>query len=95
MNRENRSQIDELEIKNKLLNDKLNGQIFQHATMYKEQTMNALAQSRCAHPEQKRSMSPLRNHSNDRCGAGNTDSAFARSPLGVKRNYNVQPSSYV
>ena len=62
--------------------------------------MNALKQSRGASNDPK-SMSPLRNSSNgppmssaiNSYGmGGNTDSAFARSPLGVKRVNNPQPS---
>jgi len=54
--------------------------------------MNALMQSRHGHGDVKRSMSPLRNTSNDRIAGGNAESAFARSPLGVKRTSVVQPT---
>ena len=35
-NRDNKARIEELEMKNRLLNEKLNGKIFQHATAYRE-----------------------------------------------------------
>eukprot|EP00353_Schmidingerella_taraikaensis_P007798 CAMPEP_0185576578 /NCGR_PEP_ID=MMETSP0434-20130131/7477_1 /TAXON_ID=626734 ORGANISM="Favella taraikaensis, Strain Fe Narragansett Bay" /NCGR_SAMPLE_ID=MMETSP0434 /ASSEMBLY_ACC=CAM_ASM_000379 /LENGTH=121 /DNA_ID=CAMNT_0028193839 /DNA_START=1014 /DNA_END=1379 /DNA_ORIENTATION=+ len=59
--------------------------------------MNALMQSRCTNGEH-RSQSPMRNSSNGPVGinsyamGGTNDSAFARSPLGVKRVATVQPS---
>ena len=67
------SAIEDLEMKNRLLVDKLNAQIYKQATSYKEKTLNALNRGRDG-----QSHSPLR-----ASGIGGTqgDSAFARSPL--------------
>ena len=90
--------MEELELKNKSLNDRLNGQIYQQASKYKEKTMNALMNSK--HGE-RGSYSPLRSSSNGAAApisyglAGNNESAFARSPLGGKRIANAPPRYHV
>jgi len=90
-----RDNIEDLEMKNRLLVDKLNAQIYQQASVYKEKTMEALM-TRC--PHNGGSGSPLRSSSqgyqapNPNYMPSTTDSAFARSPLGAKRVSNIQPS---
>lgn len=90
-NQSQRATIDELEIKNRLLNDKLHAQIYQQASSYKEKTMGALNRGKNSNSQNERphgSTSPLRNSSNGRnagYGLGNNESAFARSPLQVNR----------
>ena len=99
------AEIEELELKNRQMLDKLNAHIYQQASQYKEKTMNALNRGK----ENKDTLmgpggppnnaSPLRNNSN---GPGGTyggflnpnESAFARSPLQVNRVQN-QPPYYV
>ena len=88
-----RENIEDLEMKNRLLVDKLNAQIYQQASVYKEKTIGVL-QNRCAHNGGVGS--PIRTASgmsypaaNPNYLAGANDSAFARSPLGVKRVSNI------
>ena len=97
-NSNNESAIRDLEIKNRLLVDNLNAQIFRQASVYKEKTMNALHRGATSHNNLNgshnygQSSSPLRASSNGRntaAGLGQNDSAFARSPLQVSRVANV------
>ena len=44
--RDNRAAIEDLEMKNRLLVDKLNSQIYQQAASYKEKTLTALQRGR-------------------------------------------------
>ena len=66
--------IDDLEFKNRKLIEKLNSQIYDHATQYKEKTMNALLKQSGASHER---VTPSRVDSNP----PPVESAFARSPL--------------
>lgn len=93
-NRQQRITIEDLEMKNRLLVDKLNNQIYQQAAIYKEKTINALSRGRSDD-----GLSPMRDYGNNRApnnsnvyGLGN-ESAFARSPLGNRGS--VQPSYHV
>ena len=98
--------IEELEIKNRLLVDKLNNQIYQQASMYKEKTIEVLNRGHAINGGgrvEENSTSPLRSNSNGRpinptygIMSGQNEPGFARSPLQVnKRPPNVQPSFYV
>ena len=101
--------IEELEIKNRLLVDKLNNQIYQQASMYKEKTIEALnrghANNGIGGRGDENSTSPLRSSSNGRpagnpaygiLSGGQNEPGFARSPLQVNNRIpNVQPSFYV
>ena len=93
--RQNLLAIEDLEMKNRLLVDKLNAQIYNQASQYKEKTLNALNRGKDG-VGAGTSASPLRNSSNGRSGPGATyggagqNDAFARSPLQVSRV--TQPS---
>lgn len=86
-NRAHKAAIEDLEMKNRLLVDKLNAQIYQQAAIYKEKTMHALSKVRSdgshSPAPQNRDLLNSRGHqlSNNVYGLGN-ESAFARSPLG-------------
>jgi hypothetical protein len=90
-----KASIEDLEMKNRLLVDKLNSQIYQQASVYKEKTMHALmngGSKRIAENKStKGSQSPLRAGaatSNSYGLPGSNESAFARSPLQA----NTRPS---
>ena len=80
--------IDELEIKNRLLVDKLNAQIQEQCAMFKDRTMEALNRGRGGNGgPSEGATSPAMGNKNE--------SAFARSPLQVSRPPNVQSSFFV
>ena len=90
-NKEARQRMEDLETKNRLLVEKLNAQIYLQASVYKEKTMNALMRS----SKNESSQSPHRSSmkvqhgchltSNHLGSSGPNESAFARSPLDMKR----------
>lgn len=89
--------MEDLEIKNRMLVEKLNAQVYQQAAVYKEKTMNALMRS----SKNESNVSPHRNSIKGQAGQNNTylmgmtgqnESAFARSPLDLKRVSNIQPT---
>ena len=93
--------IEELEIKNRLLVDKLNNQIYQQASMYKEKTLEVLNRGYTVNGgggqqrAEDHSTSPLRSSSNGRQQvhhntaygiiSGQNEPGFARSPLQVNK----------
>ena len=98
-NRRHLITIEEIEIKNKLLNDKLNGCIFKHAAVYKEKTINALMQSKYTNEKQRRSISPIQNPLSGPASAniygGNIEPSFSKSPLPYKRGPVAQPIYHI
>ena len=96
-NMRQQNMIEDLEMKNRLLVDKLNNQIYMQATAYKEKTMNALmnGSKRNEGRSNNDSQSPIqpgRGVSNNLGLSGNNDSAFARSPLQQNKKPGYQPT---